>query len=488
MIAKKELSGIVGAGNVGSDAATLAQYAGDMSFVHHVQPDYVVKPRNADDVEKLVNLAREKKVPLVPVSSGVPHFRGDTVPSAGGAVIVDLSNMKKIIRVDRYNRVALFEPGVTYGELIPAVAKEGLRLNMPLLPRSTKSVVGSMLEREPVVMPDYHWDIADPLCDVEIILGSGALFRTGASAGPGTLEEQWKVGGAQKEAAGPSSASWYRVIQGAQGTMGIVTWASARCEILPKKEEPFLAGSSDLAKIMEMVHWLIRLRLVNECFILNSTDLATLLPKKSSHEYPQVKSSLPPWILFYNVAAYDYLTEDRIKWQVADIKDLSQRLGLEPVQSLGAASAFDLLKLVQAPSPEPYWKTPGGWGCQDIFFITAFDKVSGLVAAMHDLAAEAGYPTPDMGVYIQPAVQGVNFHVEFNLFYPLGNPAEAAKVQQLTVSAVRRLMDKGAFFSRPYGDATGAIMNRDAATVAALKKVKAILDPDNIMNPGKLCF
>ena len=488
MIEKKELTKIVGAGNVRSDEATLAKYSGDMSFVGHVKPEYVVKPGNADEVKKLVSLAREKKVPLVPVSSGVPHLRGDTVPAVGGAIIVDLSGMQKIIRIDRYNRVAMFEPGVTFGELIPAVAKEGLRLNMPLLPRQSKSVVGSLLEREPVVMPDYHWDIADPLADVEIILGNGALFRTGASAGPGTLEEQWAVGGAQKEAAGPSSASWYRVIQGSQGTMGIVTWASARCEILPRKEEPFLIGSPDLNKIMEMVHWLIRLRLVNECFILNSTDLATLLPKKSPHEYPQIKSGLPAWILFYNVAAYDYLTEDRVNWQVLDIKDLSQRVGLEPVRSLGAVSAFDLLKLVQAPAPEPYWKTQNNWACQDIFFITSFQKVGELIDTMYDLAAEAGYATPDMGVYIQPVVQGVNFHVEFNLFYPLANPVEVARVRKLSVSAVRKLMEKGAFFSRPYGESTGFIMNRDAATIAALKKVKSILDPDNIMNPGKLCF
>src|SRR4030042_2074790 len=310
--------------------------------------------------------------------------------------------------------------------------------------------------------------------------------RASASAGPGTIEEQWAAGGAQKEAAGPSAASWYRVIQGAQGTMGIVTWASARCEILPKKEEPFLIGSADLNKIMEMVHWLIRLRLVNECFILNNTDLATLLPKKSPHEYPQTKSALPPWILFYNVAAYDYLTEDRVNGQVADIKDLSQRVGLEPVRSLGAVSAFDLLKMLQAPAPEPYWKTQNNWACQDIFFVSNFQKVGELTDAIYGIAAEAGYPTPDMGVYIQPVVQGVNFHVEFNLFYPLANAVEVERVRKLSVDAVRKLMDKGAFFSRPYGESTGMAMNRAAATAAALKTGTSILGPENIMNPGKL--
>ncbi len=488
MINRKQLTKIVGADNVNADPAILEKYSRDLSFVKPIKPEYVVKPKNADDVEKLVGLARETGTPLVPVSSGQPHFRGDTVPGVGGAVIVDLSGMKKIIRVDRYNRVAMFEPGVTFGQLIPAVAKEGMRLNIPLLPRRSKSVVGSMLEREPVVMPKYHWDIADPLCDVEVVLGSGALFRTGAAAGPGTLEEQWGVGGAQKEAAGPSSASWYRIIQGSQGTMGIVTWASARCEILPKLEEPFLVGSADLGKIMEIVHWLMRLRLVNECFVLNSTDLATIMAKGKPDEYYKMKGSLPPWILFYNVAGYDYLPEDRVKGQVLDIKELAQRIGLEPVQSLGGVSAFEVLKTVQGPSRGLYWKAPAGWSCQDIFFITNFQKVQELIDTMYAVVNESRFTTANMGVYVQPIVQGVNYHVEFNLFYQLFNRVEAETVRALSVSAVRKLMDRGAFFSRPYGESTAIVMNRDAATVAALKKVKTILDPEDIMNPGKLCF
>jgi hypothetical protein len=163
----------------------------------------VVKPKNADDIQKIVNLANETLTPLVPVSSGPPHFRGDTVPGIGGAVIMDLGRMKKVIRVDRLHRVAMVEPGVTFEELIPAVEKEGLRLNIPLLPRKSKTVIGSMIEREPVIMPKYQWDISDPLACIEVVFGTGDMFRTGQAAGPGTVEEQWAAGGAQKEPQGP---------------------------------------------------------------------------------------------------------------------------------------------------------------------------------------------------------------------------------------------------------------------------------------------
>ena len=488
MIQAGKLKKIVGAGNVYNDQATLDEYSRDASFVTAMRPECVVRPQNADDVKQIVNLARETMTPLVPVSSGPPHFRGDTVPGTGGAVIVDLSGMKKIIHIDREARAAMFEPGVTFGELIPAVTRAGLRLNMPLLPRKAKSVVGSLLEREPVIMPQYQWDIADPLNCVEIYFGNGDMFRTGAAAGPGSIEEQWAIGGAQVEAAGPSTASWYRIIQGSQGTMGIVTWASARCEILPKLEESFFVGSSNFEKIIDMVHWLVRLRIANECFILNNSNLAAIMAGKSPDDYRKIKDALPQWILFYNVAGYDYLPEERVAGQAADAEDVAQRVSLTPVKVIGGIAASELLKATQNPSPEPYWKLRRKGACHDIFFITIHDKLPEIVDTMYKAAENAGYITSDMGIYIQPLVQGSNIHCEFNLFYDPANRKETESVKELASGTVNKLMAKGAFFSRPYGEITGTVMNKDAATVNTLRKVKSILDPDNIMNPGKLCF
>jgi hypothetical protein len=485
MIEKEKLVKVVGRGNVVSEPAVLYSYSKDMSFVNPLKPSFVVKPHSSEEIKLLVNLAKDTLTPLVPVSSGPPHFRGDTVPSRGEAVIVDLTEMNKVLRVDRMNRTVMFEPGVTFGELIPAAAAEGLRLNMPLLPRSTKSVTASMLEREPVVMPSYHWDIMDPLQCVEIYFGTGDLFRTGAAAGPGTLEDQWAAKGGQVEAAGPSTASWYRLIGGSQGTMGVVTWSSARCEIIPKMEEPYLVGSSQLGALMEMVHWLVRYRIPNECFIVNKMNLAAMF---SMEGYPAVKESLPEWILFYNLAGYNYFPEKRVSAHEVDVRGIAQKAQVEPARSLGKVSAFDLLKAAQAPSAEPYWKLRAKGACQDIFFISNFQKVSELIDVMDKAADKAGYSVPDMGIYIQPLVQGCNYHVEFTLFYDPANLKEIARVRELASSSVNPLIAGGAFFSRPYGEIARAVLNKDAATVEALRKVKSIVDPDNVMNPGKLCF
>ena len=488
MIEKERLMKIVGARNVSFNHAALDEFSRDISFVNPVKPVCVVKPKNSGEVQKIVKLANKTQTPLVPVSSGSPHFRGDTVPSTGGAVIVDLRKMKKVIFVDRPRRVAMVEPGVTFGELIPKVKKEGLRLNMPLLPRQSKSVIGSMLEREPVTMPKYQWDISDPLACTQVFFGTGDEFRTGQAAGPGTIKEQWKVGGMQKAPYGPGTASWHRLIQGAQGTMGIVTWASMRCELLPSVEEPFVVTSPDLSTLLDLTSWLIRLRIVNECFILNNTNLAAMFTGKWPEEYQRLKDTLPPWTLFYAVAGYEYLPEERVKAYIKDVGDITQRLGVEAVKSAGDISANDILKKVQQPSSEPYWKLGFKGSCQDVFFMTIHDRLFGQINAMTDLAEKAGYPASDLGVYIQPVAQGTGYHCEFNLFYDSHNPSEQNRIRQLSSRATGSLMAMGAFFSRPYGENAGTILNRDAATVAVLNKLKNIVDPNRIMNPGKICF
>jgi len=488
MIEKGKLAKIVGAGNVTYEQAALDEFSSDISFVNAVKPVCVVKPKKADDIQKIVKLANETKTSLVPVSSGPPHFRGDTVPSIGGAVIVDLSGMKKIINVDRARRVAMVEPGVTFGELIPAAEKEGIRLNIPLLPRKSKTVVGSLLEREPVIMPKYQWDISDPLACLGVVFGNGDEFRTGQAAGPGTIEEQWAVGGVQKAPYGPGVASWHRLVQGAQGTMGIATWASMRCELLPSLEEPFVVGSSNLDTLLELASWLIRLRMVNECFILNSTNMAAIFAKKWPKGYQSIKDALPTWTLFYNVAGYEVLPEERISSYIKDITDITKRLGIEAVKSAGGISANEILKTVQQPSTEPYWKLRYKGACEDVLFLTINDKLEGLIGAMNEAAEKAGYSTSEMGVYIQPIVQGTGIHCEFNLFYDPENLSEVERVKQLSASAVKALMAKGAFFSRPYGENARMIVNRDAASIAVLNKLKKMFDPNKVMNPGKVCF
>jgi len=107
---KKDLVGLVGDGNVLDDPSITAAYAKDESFVLSIKPKMVVRPGSEAEVQALIGWANETGTPLVPVSSGAPHFYGDTVPSVPGAVMVDLSRMNAIKRIDRRNRMVVIEP------------------------------------------------------------------------------------------------------------------------------------------------------------------------------------------------------------------------------------------------------------------------------------------------------------------------------------------------------------------------------------------
>ena len=113
MANKEELVAILGLEKVDAEQDLLEDYARDRSFARPLMPRALVRPGNVSEVQAIVQWANQTHTPLVPVSSGPPHFHGDTVPSAPGAVVVDLSGSRQILHIDRRNKITLIEAGVT---------------------------------------------------------------------------------------------------------------------------------------------------------------------------------------------------------------------------------------------------------------------------------------------------------------------------------------------------------------------------------------
>jgi hypothetical protein len=485
---KEQLAGIVSQSNILDDPETLETYSRDQSFASPMKPRFVVKPQNAGEVQGIVNWANQTRTPLVPVSSGPPHFHGDTVPSIDGAVMVDLSGMKRIIRIDRKNRMALVEPGVTYGQLQPELAREGLRLSTPLLPRANKSVIASLLERQPILATKYQWSLMEPLRCLEVVWGNGEVIWTGeAGVLPHSLEKQWEKGLAQIDPKGPYDTDWYRLVSAAQGSMGIVTWASVKCEILPKVSRGFFVPANNLESLIDCAYRLLRLRLGDEFLLLNSSNLACILGK-GPDEIRTIRKLLPPWTIFIGIAGRDILPEERVEVQEKDISDITQQYGLHLVSDVPGAKSEHLFNVLLHPSCEPCWKLIYKGGCQDIFFLTTLDKTPGFVKTMSVLAEKAIYSHSNLGIYLQPQHQGVACHCEFSLSFNPADRAEVTKVKELFTRASKELIKQGAYFSRPYGIWADMVYRRDTQSTLLLKGVKEILDPNGVLNPGKLCF
>jgi len=484
---KDSLARVVKPGNIVSDPAVLEGYSRDCSFVARGSPLLLVYPESAEEAQGIVRLANESKMPLIPVSSGPPRFHGDTVPGQGG-IIVDFSRMNHIIRIDPINRCAAIEPGVTYGQLIPELKRDGLKLNIPLLPRAAKSVLASRLEREPNLIPKYQYDYIDPLLTLEAVYGTGDVLRTGSASGPGSLET---LKADKVNPWGPGSIDYFRFLSGAQGTMGLVTWATTKTEVLPSLQKIHFIPIKDVNNLTAPMTRLLRQRVVDECLALNNINLAAMLAEKWPEDFKELRASLPPWTIIVCIAGYKRRPEERVAIQEKYLKNICEQLGLKSQNTLPGARGKEstLLGLLSGPcEKEPYWKLRYKGSCHDIFFLTTLSRVPRFIELVRGVVEGYRYAREDVGCYVQPMVQGRGSHCEFNLYCDESNLTELAEVKRLFMDTSEVLMKNGAFFSRPYSPWADVVYGRLTESVAALRKLKGVFDPNNILNPGKLCF
>jgi FAD/FMN-containing dehydrogenase len=453
-----------------TDDALRHAFAQDDSGKIGQPPSGILQPRSTGDIQAIVRWAGRAGQRLVPVSSGPgPRRHGDTV-CAQQAVVVDCSGMQRILHVDGRDAVAIIEAGVTFGQLDAALAPHGLRSIKPLLPRRSKSVVASLLDREPTTVPRLHWDSADPLVAMEVVFGSGDIFRTGSASLPGTLEENLARGNRQLISFGPGQTDFGRVLQGSQGALAIVSWASVYCERIPVRQIPFFAVADTLAPVMQLAQRLAWRRGGSQLYIVNATQLALMLAP-DARRFAELRAALPAWTLFFELTASSYFPAESMAWQRADLVADAQAAGTRLTETLdGGVSAAQVSALREAEPPMHY--TSRAWpGSAAVFFLTQPGRLVDQLQALAPLGLDAA----DIGVYLQPLVQGVNAHCELTL--PAGTAARARP-------AAERLAANGAFFSRPCHPWADVPFARDAGIRALLARTKAIFDPSHVLQPG----
>jgi hypothetical protein len=375
----------------------------------------------------------------------------------------------------------MVEPGVVFGQLIPTLEKKGLRLLQPLYPRDGKSVLTTALERVPMTIPRYQWDSSDPLLCTEVVFGTGDLFRTGTAAGPGTIKQEKKSGQAQANPMGPTQFSPFRLLQGAQGSLGIVTWATLKLELMPTVQKLIHFQAESIQDLLKLQQELLKFRLGNEMLILNNNNLACLV-KLLSEDIIKLSNSLAKWNLIFVLAGRDKLANDKIAYQEGDLNDILSDLKLEHLERESTISKSEILNALNS-STSYSWRTRLKGSFQDIFFITNYEKISEFITFIENEVPE------DLGVYIQAINQGTSYHCEFDIYYDPEDKEAEKHVNQKFMDLSIKLMDQGAFFNRPYGLwAKEVFKKHEISTQTALKKVKKIFDPNNVLNPGVLCF
>lgn len=480
------LSEIVGPSNVFDEMEKLKPYAKDNGILRPRMPNYVTYVENTDQVQKIIKLANEYRIPVVPCSSG-SHFFGNTIPLQAG-IIMDLSKMNKILNIDEENRFVRMEPGVTWGQLQSELAKHELMAICPLLPHPQKSALTSHLEREPACIPKFEY--TDNLTTMEVVLPTGELFRTGSACVPGFPEKSFSEG---VNISGPGDFMWPRIFQGAQGTLGVVTWAQCKIEYRPKVNKTFFIPFQELARAVDFVYKIQRRLIGEECVILNHFDMAAVLTKKWARDFAALRKNLAPWTVVYVLGGGKRFPEEKIAYEEEALQETAAECGVPklPTSIYGMPGVEkqipDMLRTA-CPENETYWKFRFKGACEDLFFRTTMNKAQMFHQVVNEEAGKRGYSPQEIGFYIQPMVYGGNCHFEANFYYNPGDEDEVKMLSALYVEAAEAVINKGGFFSRPYGPVADMVYRRTSSYTAMLKKLKNVMDPNGVLSPGRLCF
>jgi len=480
---KEWIRNLAGSDNVTDDLAAREIWQRDESTVSGVVPELVVRVEAAEQVPQLINGAKEQNVSLIPVSSGGLHRRGDTVPQCEDAVILDLSGMNRILHISRQQRIAVIEPGVTYPQLQKALAEEGMVLSTPLAPRGCKSVIGSVLEIEPRLNCIHQWEYYEPLRCTEVTWGDGNTIFTGeAGRGPKDLPAQWDSQKWQVTGAGPNMIDFVRLLTGAQGTMGIVSWASLKCEVKPTIHQSYFIASDDLQKLIDFTYKVIRPRFSDELFIIHKQVLAAIIGAPSCGETPAVAEDAPQWAVFCGIAGREILPEMRVKQQYEDIRDMAEECGLEMAKAFAGVDGEAFYEMINGTTDCGDWRE----GSLEIPFVTTMDKAPGFVRAAQQLLNVEGLDEDRLMVYIQPQHCGTSAHVEFLIKYSKTDGKQKQEAEAWVAKAAPLFGELGAYYSRPYGQLAQIQLPKDPTSCEVQKQLKQIFDPEGVMNPGKL--
>ena len=154
-----------------------------------------VAPANVDELARVLAAANRHRVPLWPVSMGKNFAYGTAAPALKGSVVLDLKRMNRVVELNEDLAYVVVEPGVSYFDFKAELDRRGSKLWMSGAAHSWGSVMGNALEHGVGYTPyGIH---AETICGMEVMLADGTLVRTGFGAIEGSREWQafkWPFG------------------------------------------------------------------------------------------------------------------------------------------------------------------------------------------------------------------------------------------------------------------------------------------------------
>ncbi len=415
-------------------------------------PAAVALPRTPDDVVALVRACRMHGVPIIARGAGT-GTTGAAVPTQGG-VVVSFSRMNRILDVRAADRCVVVEPGVLNGELQQALVPQGLF--WPPDPSSADlcSVGGNLATNAGGPRAVKYGTARDNVLGLVAVTGAGELIRCG--------------GAYTKDATGYDLT---HLIVGSEGTLALIVEATLKLAPRARAQAGLRVLYRDAAAAAAAVSRIMA-RPATPTMLEFMDRSAIALIRRNGSDVPEAGA-----MLLVEADGDD----DTLPYALHALAEAAECDGMIALDVATDGSARDRLWAARrALSPALRTIKPGKIN-EDV--VVPVSRIPDLVAAMETLASDVDLPIVVFG----HAGNG-NLHV--NIMYDDGDAAETARAHAALPRVFAQVLALGGTLSGEHGI---GLSKRDfmaeafnAATLDAMRAIKLALDPDGILNPGKV--
>lgn len=444
---------------VGKDAVLISKedlnaysYDGTATWAH--LPDVVVLPTTAEQVSQILKLADENRIPVTPRGAGT-NVSGGSIPIKGGVVLCT-TRMNKILDINKTNLTATVEPGVVLQDFNIALAKQGLFY--PPDPQSFLgcTIGGTVAENAGGPYCVKYGVTKQYVLGLEVVLANGYIMKLGGV----TVKNR-------------TGYELIMLFTGSEGTLGLITKITLRLIPMPPANKTMMAVFDDMAVGGQAVSNILASGVVPakvefvDNFVLRRIEEMTPmgLPVEAKALLLLQADGSPAAVEAESKQIVDILKKSGAK-DIKVAKDASEAMKYWKMRSAGFAATFGAAHTVMA---------------EDV--AVPRDKLAEFIRKLDEISTRTGFFIS----YLGHAGDG-NLHP--SIFTDIRNKEEFARAQKAMEEIFEAALSLGGVLSGEHG--IGLEKQRflkramDPVALNLMRKIKTILDPNHILNPGKI--
>ncbi len=432
--------------------AVREQHGRDESIFDVPPPSAVVFAESTQDVADAVALAAAHKVPVIPFGVG-SSLEGHLLAVQGG-ISVDVSRMNRVLSINAEDLTVTVQPGITRKALNEAVKHEGLFF--PIDPGADASIGGMCATRASGTNAVRYGTMRENVLALEVVTAQGKVIRTGTRA--------------KKSSAGYDLT---RLMVGSEGTLGIMTEITLRLYPLPEAISAAICSFPTIEAAVRTVIQIIQLGVpIARCELIDAKTVRLV----NAHSKLSLREQHMLLMEFHGSPA-------SVQEQAETVQEIAREHQGNDFE--WATTPEERTRLWTARHNAYFAAVQSRPGCRAISTDTCV-PISRLADALLDSVAEAD--ASGIPYFLVGHVGDGNFH--FGYLIDPDNPEEHRLAEQLNHQLVHRTLRLGGTCTGEHGVGLHKMgFLRDEAgdgAIEMMRTIKRALDPDNILNPGKI--